>query len=268
MKKYIILSLLLLVFVVKGSAQIKAANERQMYTCAPCNGSCDTMTFYKDGKCPHCGMALVKKIASAQSAGATKKELNVCFYLQNNVEVLDFAGPLEVFTAAGFNVFIVSKTKEKILSEGTLTIIPDYSIADAPVADVMVFFGGAHSKPANDTALISWIRSRKKQTTYFMSICTGAFIIGKAGILDNLTATTYHSQIAELQKALPKTKVLSNVRFVDNGYVISTAGISAGIDGALHLVAKIKGKDFAQQVATDIEYDKWVPRDGLVIEQK
>jgi transcriptional regulator GlxA family with amidase domain len=87
-----------------------------------------------------------------------------------------------------------------------------------------------------------------------MSVCTGAFIMGKAGILDSMTATTYHTQIEELQKALPKTKVLPNIRFVGNGLVISTACISAGIDGALHFVSKIKGNDFAKRVAADIEY--------------
>jgi transcriptional regulator GlxA family with amidase domain len=92
--------------------------------------------------------------------------------------------------------------------------------------------------------------------------------MGKAGILDNLTATTYHSQIEELQKALPNTKVLPNVRFVDNGNVISTAGISAGIDGALHFVSKIKGEEFAKNVAELIEYDKWIPEQGLIINKK
>jgi len=125
--------------------------------------------------------------------------------------------------------------------------------------------GGAHSKPENDTTVIKWIQSRKENTDYFISVCTGAFIMGKAGILDNMTATTYHTQIETLQKALPKTKVLPNVRFVDNGNVISTAGISAGIDGALHFISKIKGEDFAKQVAQDIEYDNWIPNNGLII---
>ena len=83
-----------------------------------------------------------------------------------------------------------------------------------------------------------------------------------------MTATTYHTQIKELQRALPKTKVLPNVRFVDNGNVITTAGISAGIDGALHFVSKIKGADFAKQVAEDIEYDNWKPNNGLITKKR
>lgn len=242
----------------------KTTREKEIFVCAPCSGSCDTLTFEKPGKCPHCSMTLINKsdIEHAQ------KELTICFYLQDNVELLDFAGPMEVFVVAGFNVFTVSKTKDKITSQNTLKIIPDYSIQDAPASDVMVFFGGAHSVPTNDDMVISWIQSRKSTTEYFISVCTGAFIMGKAGILDSLTATTYHTQIEALQKALPKTKVLPNVRFVDNGNVISTAGISAGIDGALHFVAKIKGNDFAKKIAEDIEYDKWVPDQGLVIKVK
>ena len=89
--------------------------------------------------------------------------------------------------------------------------------------------------------------------------------MGRAGILDGLTATTFHSSIDGLRKALPSTKVLSNVRFVDNGRVITTAGISAGIDGALHLVTKLKGEDLAKQTASYMEYDKWVPGQGLIL---
>lgn len=242
----------------------KTKSEKETYICAPCGGSCDTLTFDKPGKCPHCSMVLVSK----SHAEVAQSDLTICFYLQDNVELLDFAGPMEVFVVAGFNVFTVSKTKDIITSQGTLKIKPDYSIQNAPASNVMVFFGGAHGLPTNDSKVISWIQSRKSKTEYFISVCTGAFIMGKAGILDNLTATTYHTQIEALQKALPKTKVLSNVRFVDNGNVISTAGISAGIDGALHFIAKIKGKDFAKKVAEDIEYDKWVPDQGLIIKTK
>lgn len=266
MRKSILLFFILLLGCNPPSSnkQVKREGGHAIYICAPCGGSCDSLTFDQAGKCPHCGMDLIRKEASdlVKDSG---KILSICFYLQDNVELLDFAGPMEVFVVAGFNVFTVSKTNEPITSQGTLHIIPDYSIEDAPSSDVMVFFGGAHSKPMNDASVISWIQSRKKSTKYFMSVCTGAFILGKAGILDNLTATTYHTQIENLQESLPKTKVLPNVRFVDNGNVITTAGISAGIDGALHFVAKIKGPEFAKKVAVDIEYDKWIADQGLII---
>jgi transcriptional regulator GlxA family with amidase domain len=197
----------------------------------------------------------------------TDKKMTICFYLQDGVEVLDFAGPMEVFSYAGFHVFTVSRKKEPVTSQGILKIMPDYSIDDAPPADILAFFGGNTTPSSTDPEVMKWIRGRAATTSYFFSVCTGAFIIGRAGILDSLTATTFHSSIESLRAALPATKVLANVRFVDNGHVITTAGISAGIDGALHLVSRLKGEDMAQKVAVYMEYDKWVPNQGLVVHQ-
>ena len=90
--------------------------------------------------------------------------------------------------------------------------------------------------------------------------------MGKAGFLDSLTATTHFAAIGELRKALPSTRVVENVRFVDNGTVITTAGVSAGIDGALHLVAKLKGDELAKEIAQYLEYDNWVPGHGLIVQ--
>jgi transcriptional regulator GlxA family with amidase domain len=192
------------------------------------------------------------------------KRFQVLFYLQDGVEVLDFAGPMEVFSYAGFDVKVVSKTISPIKSQGILTITPEYSIENAPQPDILAFFGGNAGLASNDPAVISWV---KKQTnsTYYFSVCTGAFILGKAGLLDNLTATTFHESINELRAKNPKTKVLENVRFVDNGRVITTAGISAGIDGALHLVERIRGRKAALEVAKYMEYDKWLPEQGLIV---
>jgi transcriptional regulator GlxA family with amidase domain len=267
MQKILLLLTLALFSTGIACSQKKALKDSIVFVCPPCGGGCDETAFAKSGNCPHCGMALVSETLK-DFMNKKSTNMSICFYLQNGVEVLDFAGPLEVFTAAGFKVFIVSKTKDKIVAQGTLTIVPDYSIEDAPPADIMVFFGGSTNAPSNDPALISWIQSRKKSTEYFLSVCTGAFIIGKAGLLDNLTATTFHSQIESLRQMLPKTKVLSNVRFVDNGNIITTAGISAGIDGALHLVEKLKGRAFAKNVAAVIEYDKWVPENGLIVKNQ
>jgi transcriptional regulator GlxA family with amidase domain len=262
-KSLILFCTILLISSCKTSVNKLEKEKPLTFICGPCGGSCDELIFEKPGKCPHCGMKLIEN--SNLNASQKQKEISICFYLQDNVEVLDFAGPLEVFTAAGYSVFIVSDTKEPIKSQGTLKIIPEYNLENAPYSNVMAFFGGSHGKPTNDPEVISWIKSRKKMTKYYFSVCTGAFIMGKAGVLDNLTATTYHTQIKDLQKALPNTKVLPNVRFVDNGNVISTAGISAGIDGALHFVSKINGYESAKQIAEIIEYDKWEPNKGLII---
>jgi transcriptional regulator GlxA family with amidase domain len=197
---------------------------------------------------------------------ATQAEpTTIAFYLQDGVEVLDFAGPMEVFTYAGFRVFTVSKTKEPIISQGVLKITPDYSIEDAPQADIIAVFGGNVSPAAKDPEVINWIKKQQPMAKYFFSVCTGAFLLGQAGILDGLTVTTFHESIASLRKSFPKATVLENVRFVDNGKIITTAGISAGIDGAIHLVMKLRGEQTAKQVVHYMEYDKWKAGEGLII---
>lgn len=234
------------------------------YVCPPCGSPCDSTTYQQAGVCAHCGMTLVDK----NKQTSKDQKITVCFYLYDGVEVLDFAGPMEVFSYAGFKVITVAKTKAPLLSQGILKITPDYSINDAPQADIFAVFGGSDEVATNDPEVISWIKSRDKATKSYFSVCTGAFILGKAGLLDQLTVTTFHKSITNLQKAVPRAKVLQNVRYVDNGRVITTAGISAGIDGALHLVSKLRGKEVAEAVAKQIEYDKYVPEQGMDLSQK
>jgi len=207
-------------------------------------------------------MALIKQ--TPEQHINNQKRFKVAFYLQDGVEVLDFAGPMEVFANSGFDVFTVSATHEQLKAQGILKITPDYSIDDAPHADIVAFFGGNSGAASNNPKVISWLKAQT-DVSYYFSVCTGAFIMGKAGLLDGQTVTTFHLSIDDLKTQTPKAKVLSNVRFVDNGKVITTAGISAGIDGALHLVAKIRGEEIATQTAAYMEYDKWVPAQGLVV---
>ena len=237
------------------------AQDQIKYYCPPC-GTCDSVAYDKPGSCPHCGMALINQTAAQHLNN--QKRFKVAFYLQDGVEVLDFAGPMEVFANSGFDVFTVSATHGQIKAQGILKITPDYSIDDAPHADIIAFFGGNSDVASNDSKVMSWLTGQK-DVSYYFSVCTGAFIMSKAGLLDGLTVTTFHSSIDELKLKTPKAKVLANVRFVDNGKVITTAGISAGIDGALHLVAKIRGEEIAAQTAVYMEYDKWVPSQGLVV---
>ena len=233
-----------------------------IYVCPPCNTKCDELEHATPGKCTHCGMALITK-AEREKMEKTN-EMTIAFYLQDGVEVLDFAGPMEVFSYAGFKVITVSKTKEPILSQGILNINPDYSIEDCPQTDILAFFGGNSGEAMNDTKVIEWIKSRQ-EVQYYFSVCTGAFLLGEAGLLDGQTATTFHQSVENLRSRYPKADVRADVRFVDNGRVITTAGISAGIDGALQLVQNIKGKSVAADVARYMEYDKWQPEEGLVM---
>nr|WP_282081211.1 DJ-1/PfpI family protein [Aquimarina algiphila] len=193
---------------------------------------------------------------------------NIAIFLQDNVEILDFAGPMEVFIVAGFNVYTVAKTTEPMKAMHSLTIIPDYSIDNAPIPDIIAFVGGGDLAVAKEDNIKEWVKDVSSKTELQFTVCTGAFFLAEIGFLDHMIATTYHQSIEYLKTTFPKIDVRDNVRFVDNGKVITTAGISAGIDGALHLVSKLKGEKFAKQVARDLEYDKWIPEEGLIIKNQ
>ncbi len=205
-------------------------------------------------------------VNQASTEAQVNERITVAFYLQSGVEVLDFAGPLEVLTYAGFEVYTVSKTKEPIISQGVLKVVPDYSVKDAPPADILAVFGGNGYNTSQDTAVTNWIKRQRDVQLHF-SVCTGALILAEAGILDGKTSTTFHNALDALEENYPQVKVLRGVRYVDNGNVISTAGISAGIDGALHLVAKLKGYNIARATAYNMEYDNWRPNAGLLLSE-
>ncbi len=254
----------ILLFVFLFSIEIAFPQDKDgqqlIYVCPPCNSECDTLQFENPGTCNHCNMELI--VEEELDIPDENKRKRIAFYLQNGVEVLDFAGPMEVFSYAGFDVFTVSKSRDMIVSQGVLNIKPEYTLNDAPQADILAFFGGNASNASKDTALIEWIK-QQEGIEYYFSVCTGAFILSETGILDNSTATTFHMALDNLEDNYPKINVLKDARYVDNGSIITTAGISAGIDGALHLVAKIQGFNSARKVAYSIEYDKWTPGEGI-----
>ena len=114
--------------------------------------------------------------------------------------------------------------------------------------------------------MIEWIRAAADDLEVALSVCTGAFLLAKAGLLDGLKATTWHGAIDNFREFAPHTTVLENTRWVDNGKMVTTAGVSAGIDGALHVVARLKGEEVAARTARYMEYDKWVPEQGTVVQ--
>ncbi|MBE9463864.1 DJ-1/PfpI family protein [Dyadobacter sp. UP-52] len=196
------------------------------------------------------------------------KKRNVAIFIHNGVEILDFAGPSEVFASTeGFNVYTVSLSKEPIISQGFIKITPTYSLTDCPKPDIVVLPGGETGPFIENKPLIEWIKSSSTHAEVMLSVCTGAGLLAKAGLLDGKQATTFHSYIEPLQRATPNARILSDTRFVDNGQIITTAGVSAGIDGALHVVAKLKGNVIATQTARYMEYDKWKPEEGLIVKQ-
>lgn len=200
-------------------------------------------------------------------AQSPEKPLSVGIFIYEGVEILDFSGPSEVFGSTdGFKPFLVALKKEPLFSQGFIKVTPQYSIEDCPPTDILLFPGGSTETLLDEQKLIDWIKERSKTTQFMMSVCTGAALLSKAGLLDGKEATTFYGFIPGLQDMTPNATILKNTRFVDNGHVITTAGVSAGIDGALHVVSKIKGEAAARATAQYMEYDKWQPRDGKVNE--
>src|SRR5437588_7016952 len=225
---------------------------KRVFFCPECGQECDKLIFDKPGNCPSCGMKLVEKIDNKE------KRISVAVLLFDGAEVIDYSGPWEVFGEAGFKVYGVAEKREPIHATFGQKIMPDYTFADSPPADILLIPGGGVSQALENPQLIKWVQRNAQASTHVMSVCTGAFILSKAGLLDGLSATTIQHAIDKLQKVSPKTKVVHDQRYVDNGKVITTAGLSSGIDGAFHLVAKINGEGEAQAIALNMEY-RWDP---------
>jgi putative intracellular protease/amidase len=174
------------------------------------------------------------------------------------VEIIDFAGPWEVFGGAGYKVFTVAEKLDPVNTVYGQKIVADYTFENSPQADVLLVPGGGVGGAVANAKLIKWVQDNAKTSTYVMSVCTGAFILAKADLLNGLTATTVRGGIDRLATAFPNVTVVYDKRYVDNGKVITTAGLSSGIDGAFYLVSKISGKGQAQQTALGLEY-RWDP---------
>jgi len=244
-----------LVFLALAPRLVATAPKR--FVCSPCGQPCDDVVYDEPGVCPRCGMRLI-----AQEEAVRARRKTVAIVIFNGVQIIDYTGPYEVFGAAAFDVYTVAETKDPVTTAMGMTVVPKYTFADAPQADVLVVPGGAIKLAQESTATLKWIRETAAHAENTMSVCNGAFILATAGLLDGLTATTTSRLIDQLKAEYPKVKVVYDQRFVDNGRVITTGGLSSGIDGALHVVSKMLGKGRAQAVALSEEYD-WRPRSGF-----
>jgi len=189
---------------------------------------------------------------------------NVGILIFSDVEVLDFAGPYEVFSVASemheykyFNVFTISENGELITTVNGLKVQPDYSFDSHPDIDILVIPGGFGSrKLIKNEKVLNWVKRNYLKSKITCSVCSGALVLGKLGLLDNLNSTTHH-QVTELLKEIaPLTNVDKEKRYIDNGKVMTSAGISAGIDLALHIVKKIYGIEAERKTVEHMEYWK------------
>ncbi|MEK5287127.1 DJ-1/PfpI family protein [Bacillus sp. EU54] len=192
---------------------------------------------------------------------------SVGIFLFNEVEVLDFAGPFEVFSVTEvneektFTVYTVSENGEMITARNGLKVQPDYSIENLPPVDILIIPGGlgARKNEIKNEIVIKWIRQQMKEVKLMTSVCTGALLLAKAGLLEGLKATTHWASIEKFKNEFQNVEVIENVKFVDEGHIITSAGISAGINMAFHIVKNLLGVYVAEDTAKRMEYDISLP---------
>lgn len=188
---------------------------------------------------------------------------NVAILIFDEVEVLDFCGPFEVFSVAGrrggldpFNVYTVAQKAGPVLARNNLSVNPAHTFADCPRLDVLLVPGGYGTRrEMHNEVLTDWIRQRAGEVELLLSVCTGALLLAKARMLEGLSATTHHGAFDLLRELAPNTAVLESERVVDNGKIILSAGISAGIDMSLYAVGRLLGQEQAEETAAYMEYD-------------
>lgn len=189
----------------------------------------------------------------------------VAILLFDDVEVLDFAGPFEVFAVTdelqhhdAFHVFTVAEGPGTVRAVNGLKVVPEHTLESAPAPDVLVVPGGVGTRALlQRPALIEWIRTRSRRAEITLSVCTGALVLAQAGLLDGLRVTTHHEVLDRLRALAPTATVDASRRFHDNGKVLTAAGISAGIDCSLHVVARLLGREAAETTMRYMEYGRF-----------
>jgi transcriptional regulator GlxA family with amidase domain len=185
----------------------------------------------------------------------------------HEVEVLDFAGPFEVFAITEdlakvkqFEVVTVSEKDELIRARNGLKVKANHTFADCPSLDLLIVPGGwgAEQVEIHNRVVLDWIAERDKTTEITASVCTGAFLLAKSGVVTDHGVTTHWMDVDDLQASYPALKVERGVKFVDQGRIVTSAGISAGIEMSLHLVGRICGIETAVRTAKRMDY-AWTP---------
>jgi transcriptional regulator GlxA family with amidase domain len=187
--------------------------------------------------------------------------------LFDDVEVLDFCGPFEVFSAtrlheelrreepSPFEVVLIAETKDPIITSGGMKVLPDFDFSDAPRLDILVVPGGWGTRQEmHNVRLLAWVAQCAQSAETVTSVCTGSLLLGKAGLLDGKTATTHWRSLGWMQELFPSTAVDTQRHFVRDGNLFTSAGISAGMDMALMVVASYFGETVAKSTARHMEY--------------
>ena len=216
---------------------------------------------------PACAQA--SKSAEKGQPSQKPAQRNLAILIFDGVQIIDYTGPYETFghvhinDAHAFNIYTVSEKTAPITTAMGMSVNPKYSFENAPEPDVLLVPGGDVREQLNNPTVLKWVQDKTKNAEIVLSVCNGAFILAKAGLLDGLEATTTAWLIPRLREIAPKTRVVDDRRFVDNGKIVTAAGLSSGIDGALHVIERLHGKGTAQTAALGMEYN-WDPESKYV----
>ena len=193
--------------------------------------------------------------------------MNIGIFIYDQAEVLDFSGPFEVFTTAArvytrqnpnsikpFEVFLIAEQPGLVAARADFKVQSHYRINNHPKVDVLIVPGGVHIHELEKPSVIAWLKSLSPTTQLTASVCTGSFLLAKADLLNGQACTTHWEDIPDLRAMFPSLDVREDVPWVDNGHIVTSAGISAGIEMALHLVARLAGKDLALKTARQMQY--------------
>lgn len=226
--------------------------------CPPCGMDCDTLTHHSGGTCEHCGMRLVagypEMVGKSQRGHfQNARGKSVAILLFPGVEIIDFAPEFEIFGQAGMNVFTVAERDTVLRTAMGLRLLPDFTFDNAPRADIVLLPGGHVDD--QDLEALAWIKKAHESASTTFSVCNGSFFLAAAGLLDGLEATTFNGLLQQLEEAAPKARVRRDLRFVDNGKIVTSAGLASGIDAAFHILGEYEGRGRAQEVATFLEYN-------------
>lgn len=189
--------------------------------------------------------------------------MKVGIYIYENAEVLDFSGPFEVFATASrflkkseqLEPFLISQEEKTVCARGGYKVLAQHNFKDAPLLDVLIVVGGVHTQELLKEEVLTWVKEQASRVKLVASVCTGAFILAQAGVLTNQKVTTHWEDIEDLQKSFPLLEVVGEKRWVDTGRLVTSGGISAGIDMSLHLVSKLISHELAQKTAKQMEFD-------------
>ena len=195
--------------------------------------------------------------------------MNIGILVFDGVELLDMAGPFEVFTTAArvqarqqpagtpalFEVHLIAPAGPTVQARAGLRLHAPFGLHDHPPLDLALVPGGVVDAELARPAVAAWIRQQAGTVPLLASVCTGALLLVQAGVLDGLEATTHWEDLDALRTLRPAVRVREGVRWVDAGAVVTSAGISAGIDMSLHLVQRLHGRDLAQRTARQMDYD-------------